>query len=66
MSPLHRKKLRLLLSLLTLPSRPSGGFVLRCELPAGVDTLRMNCGLPWTDEIEAALKTLGTVAQKQL
>jgi len=26
----------------------------------------MNCGLPWTDEIEAALKTLGTLAQKQL
>ncbi len=76
-------------------SRPSGGFVLWCELPAGVDTLRlhrdalkhristapgplftvkdryknclrMNCGLPWTDEIETALKTLGTLAQKQL
>ena len=84
-----------MLSLLTRLSRPSGGFVLWCELPAGVDTLRlhrdalkhristapgplftvkdhyknclrMNCGLPWTDEIETALKTLGTLAQKQL
>jgi DNA-binding transcriptional MocR family regulator len=70
-------------------------ILLWCELPAGVDTLRlhrdalkhristapgplftvkdryknclrMNCGLPWTDEIETALKTLGDLAKKQL
>jgi DNA-binding transcriptional MocR family regulator len=28
--------------------------------------LRMNCGLPWTDPIENALRTLGTLAAKQL
>jgi len=28
--------------------------------------LRMNCGIPWTAEIEAALQTLGDLAQKQL
>ena len=28
--------------------------------------LRMNCGLPWTDEIESALRTLGELAKKQL
>jgi DNA-binding transcriptional MocR family regulator len=28
--------------------------------------LRMNCGLPWSDAIEAALKTLGDLAKKQL
>jgi DNA-binding transcriptional MocR family regulator len=28
--------------------------------------LRMNCGLPWTDAIENALRTLGTLAAKQL
>jgi DNA-binding transcriptional MocR family regulator len=60
------KSFRLLLFLLTRLSRPSGGFVLWCELPAGVDPLRLNCGLPWTDAIETALKTLGPLAQKQL
>lgn len=47
-------------------SRPSGDFVSWRELPAGVDRLRLNCGLPWTDAIEAALKTLGPLAPKQL
>lgn len=28
--------------------------------------LRMNCGLPWTDAIETALRTLGDLAKKQL
>lgn len=28
--------------------------------------LRMNCGLPWTDAIETAVRTLGDLAQKQL
>ena len=28
--------------------------------------LRMNCGLPWSDTIEAAVKTLGTLAHAQL
>ena len=28
--------------------------------------LRMNCGIPWTAEIDAALKTLGDLAKKQL
>ena len=28
--------------------------------------LRMNCGLPWADPIEAALRTLGELAKKQL
>ncbi len=28
--------------------------------------LRMNCAMPWTAEIEAALKTLGDLAKKQL
>jgi DNA-binding transcriptional MocR family regulator len=28
--------------------------------------LRMNCGLPWTDAIESSLRTLGTLAAKQL
>ena len=28
--------------------------------------LRMSCGLPWSDEIEAALKTLGELIKKQL
>jgi DNA-binding transcriptional MocR family regulator len=28
--------------------------------------LRMNCGLPWGEPIEAALKTLGDLAKKQL
>ena len=28
--------------------------------------LRMSCGLPWSDEIEAALKTLGDLIKKQL
>lgn len=60
------KSSRLLLSLLTRLSRPSGGFVLWREIPAGVDPLRLNCGLPWTDAIEAAVKTLGPLAQKQL
>jgi len=26
----------------------------------------MNCGIPWTAEIDAALKTLGDLAKKQL
>jgi DNA-binding transcriptional MocR family regulator len=76
-------------------SRPQGGFVLWCELPPGVDTLRlhkdalkhhintapgalfsvkdryrnclrMNCGLPWTEAIESAVRTLGELARKQL
>ncbi len=76
-------------------SRPQGGFVLWCELPPGVDTLRlhkdalkhrintapgalfsvkdryrnclrMNCGLPWTETIESAVRTLGELARKQL
>ncbi|MSU70072.1 MAG: PLP-dependent aminotransferase family protein [Opitutaceae bacterium] len=76
-------------------SRPQGGFVLWCELPPGVDTLRlhrdalkhrintapgalfsvkeryrnclrMNCGLPWTDAIESAVRTLGELARRQL
>jgi DNA-binding transcriptional MocR family regulator len=46
-------------------SRPSDGFVSWRELPAGVDPLRLNCGRPWTDAIEAALKTLGSLAPKQ-
>src|SRR5882724_8229553 len=75
-------------------SRPQGGFVLWCEMPAGIDTLRlhrdairhhintapgalfsvkdrsrnclrMNCGLPWTDAIESALRTPGELAKKQ-
>ena len=28
--------------------------------------LRMSCGLPWSDEIEAALRTLGELVRKQL
>ena len=28
--------------------------------------LRMNCGLPWSDAIEASLKTLGDLSKKQL
>jgi DNA-binding transcriptional MocR family regulator len=28
--------------------------------------LRMNCGIPWTAEIDAALKTLGDLAKRQL
>ncbi|MBL9189135.1 MAG: PLP-dependent aminotransferase family protein [Opitutaceae bacterium] len=28
--------------------------------------LRMNCGVPWTDAIEAAVRTLGELARKQL
>ncbi len=28
--------------------------------------LRMNCGLPWNDAIESALRTLGELAKKQL
>jgi DNA-binding transcriptional MocR family regulator len=28
--------------------------------------LRMNCGLPWSDAIEGALKTLGDLSKKQL
>lgn len=28
--------------------------------------LRMNCGLPWTDAIESALRTLGELSTKQL
>ena len=28
--------------------------------------LRMNCGLPWSETIEAALKTLGDLSKKQL
>ncbi len=28
--------------------------------------LRMNCGMPWTAEIEAALRTLGELARRQL
>lgn len=60
------KSSRLLLSLLMRLSRPSGDFVSWRELPAGVDRLRLNCGLPWTDAIEAALKTLGPLAPKQL
>ena len=58
------KSSRLLLSLLMRLSRPSGGFLSWRELPAGVDPLRLNCGRPWTDAIEAALKTLGPLAQK--
>ena len=27
--------------------------------------LRMNCGLPWTDTIETALRTLGALAKAQ-
>ena len=67
-------------------TRPSGGFVLWVEMPAGVDTLRlhrdaikhhintapgalfsvkdryrnclrMNCGVPWTELIETAIRT---------
>jgi DNA-binding transcriptional MocR family regulator len=76
-------------------SRPQGGFVLWCELPPGVDTLRlhrealkhhintapgalfsvkdryrnclrMNCGLPWTEVIQSAVRTLGELAKKQM
>ncbi len=28
--------------------------------------LRLNCGLPWSEEIELALQTLGILSQKQL
>ena len=28
--------------------------------------LRMNCGLPWSDAVEAAVRTLGELARKQL
>ncbi len=28
--------------------------------------LRLNCGIPWSDPIDAALKTIGALAQKQL
>jgi DNA-binding transcriptional MocR family regulator len=28
--------------------------------------LRMNCGLPWSDTIAAAVRTLGELAQRQL
>jgi DNA-binding transcriptional MocR family regulator len=28
--------------------------------------LRMNCAIPWTAEIDAALRTLGNLAKKQL
>ena len=28
--------------------------------------LRMNCGIPWADPIEAAIRTLGELARKQL
>jgi DNA-binding transcriptional MocR family regulator len=28
--------------------------------------LRMNCGVPWTDTIESALRTLGELARRQL
>jgi DNA-binding transcriptional MocR family regulator len=28
--------------------------------------LRMNCGLPWNDSVEASLRTLGELAKKQL
>jgi len=28
--------------------------------------LRMNCGLPWSDEVDAALRTLGDLAKRQL
>jgi DNA-binding transcriptional MocR family regulator len=28
--------------------------------------LRMNCGVPWTDAIEAAVRTLGELARKQI
>jgi DNA-binding transcriptional MocR family regulator len=28
--------------------------------------LRMNCGLPWSEPIEAALRTLGELAKKQI
>ena len=27
--------------------------------------LRINCGLPWTEEIETAIHTLGDLAKKQ-
>ncbi|HEY0946383.1 MAG TPA: PLP-dependent aminotransferase family protein [Opitutaceae bacterium] len=30
------------------------------------NALRMNCGIPWTERIESALKTLGDLAKKQL
>ena len=76
-------------------SRPEGGFVLWVEMPARVDTLklqrealkqhintapgalfsvkdryrnclRMNCGVPWGETIENAVRTLGDLAKKQL
>jgi DNA-binding transcriptional MocR family regulator len=28
--------------------------------------LRMNCGLPWTPKIEAALETIGRLSREQL
>jgi DNA-binding transcriptional MocR family regulator len=28
--------------------------------------LRMNCGVPWTETTETAIKTLGDLARKQL
>ncbi|MBI4625649.1 MAG: hypothetical protein HY736_20815 [Verrucomicrobia bacterium] len=28
--------------------------------------LRMNCGVPWTQAIEAAIRTLGDLAKRQL
>ena len=28
--------------------------------------LRMNCGLPWTEATDAAVRTLGELAKKQL
>lgn len=36
---------------------PSGGYV---------NCLRLNCGLPWTDEIDRAMQTLGKLIDRQL
>jgi len=74
-------------------SRPSGGYVLWCELPSSVDAIdlfhrakalgiyiapgptfspemrfrnfiRLNCGYPWSDKIERAVKTLGQLVSR--
>jgi len=28
--------------------------------------LHLSCGIPWTDTLDAALRTVGTLAKKQL
>jgi DNA-binding transcriptional MocR family regulator len=77
----------------TRATRPSGGFVLWVELPAGTDSMRLmaraakhriaiapgpifsptgrytnyirlNCGLPWCEQVETAVKTLGKLARE--